>query len=662
MNTPTNVNRLQKEASLYLRQHAYNPIDWFPWGKEAFEKAQTENKMMLISIGYSSCHWCHVMEREVFENEQAAAYLNQHFVCVKVDREERPDVDHVYMTAVQLMTQSGGWPLNCFTLPDGRPIYGGTYFPQPQFVNILTSLQKIFSETPQEMHSYASNMEESIKKADFLTETSKVYELDKLHYLVEKWASLFDWNDGGTKRAPKFPLPNNYDFLLSYGQFFGEEAIVEFVHLTLHKICRGGIFDHVGGGLMRYSVDMYWKEPHFEKMLYDNGQFLSVIAKAYCDQKSLEYEFVLKQTVNWLEEKMKTGQGLYRSSIDADSDGEEGSFYCWKLEELRSLFKGDFERLNSLFEINGNGFWKDGNYILLRMDSFTALKEEWQLSTDDFWTELYTILNKLKVVRDERIAPVIDDKVIFSWNCMIAIGFIDVAIALDDLSYYEKALDLYKSLSTYLKVDSILRINDEKNQIDGFLDDYVYWLELQIKLHQYTLEEKYLNAAISTIGFIEKQFEKQGSLFYYSKEDELVLAKTVEINDNVIPASNSILANAYWDLGVLLSNTSYLEHAKAMLNYVYEGMDDYGSGYSNWARLLQKALIGDVSVNYLGEIDLIQHRSFLQKVQSFVMFKLTVSSEHKKSYQICHRQACHLPKDSFDNFLLDINDFLSSTV
>lgn len=662
MNTPTNVNRLQKEASLYLRQHAHNPIDWFPWGKEAFEKAQTENKMMLISIGYSSCHWCHVMEREVFENEQAAAYLNQHFVCVKVDREERPDVDHVYMTAVQLMTQSGGWPLNCFTLPDGRPIYGGTYFPQPQFVNILTSLQKIFNETPQEMYSYASNMEESIKKADLLTETSKVYELDKLHYLVEKWASLFDWNDGGTKRAPKFPLPNNYDFLLSYGQFFGEEAIVEFVHLTLHKICRGGIFDHVGGGLMRYSVDMYWKEPHFEKMLYDNGQFLSVIAKAYCDQKSLEYEFVLKQTVNWLEEKMKTCQGLYRSSIDADSDGEEGGFYCWKLEELRSLFKGDFERLNSLFEINGNGFWKDGNYILLRMDSFTALKEEWQLSTDDFWTELYTILNKLKVVRDQRIAPVIDDKVIFSWNCMIAIGFIDVAIALDDLSYYEKALDLYKSLSNYLKIDSILRINDEKNQIDGFLDDYVYWLELQIKLHQYTLDEKYLNAAISTIGFIEKQFEKQGSLFYYSKEDELVLAKTVEINDNVIPASNSILANAYWDLGVLLSNTSYLEQAKAMLNYVYEGMDDYGSGYSNWARLLQKALIGDVSVNYLGEIDLIQHRSFLQKVQSFVMFKLTASSEHKKSYQICHRQACHLPKDSFDNFLLDINDFLSSTV
>jgi len=654
-------NRLSKEKSLYLQQHASNPINWFPWSEDAFKKAEKENKLLLISIGYSSCHWCHVMEKEVFENPQAASYLNEHFICIKVDREERPDVDHVYMTAVQLMTQSGGWPLNCFTLPDGRPVYGGTYFPLQQFMNILTSLQKIYHENRDEMDQYASNLEKGIKTADYIkVNETQIIEESKLHTLVEKWASSFDWNDGGQKRAPKFPLPNNYEFLLQYGKYFGEEAIVEFTHLTLHKIIRGGIYDQPEGGLMRYSVDMYWKEPHFEKMLYDNGQFLSVIAKACNDRPSLEYKWVLEQTVSWLETKMQSQAGLYKSSIDADANGEEGSYYIWKKEELQAILKEDFEKAEEFYQINGNGFWKNGNYILLRTSSFHEFSEHHQLPADTFKSWLKNINSKLLDVRSRRIAPVIDDKIIFSWNCMIAIGLIDAAIALNDVSHFNRAVVLVEQLeNTFVSPDLIFRINDDANKIEGFLDDYVYYVKVCIQLHQYTLDDKWINKAIKWIGKIQELFETKGELFYYSGEDALLIAKTLEINDNVIPSSNSVLANCFWDLGVICSDENWLNKAKAMLQHVYEGMDHYGSGYSNWAILLQKVIKGDLSVNYLSEISRKEHLQQLKKLQDIVLFKKDIQAGITNSYQICHNKNCFLPEKDFGTILEKIQQLLN---
>src|SRR5690554_5655477 len=378
-------NRLQNERSLYLQQHATNPIDWQPWSEEAFKKAQAEDKMILISIGYSSCHWCHVMEKEVFEKEEAAVYLNEHFVCIKVDREERPDVDAIYMTAVQLMTQSGGWPLNCVTLPDGRPIFGGTYFPMEHFLNILKTLVQLFHEDRNKMLEYADSLADGMKTAELVQQDKEiVFHVEKLHDLVKRWSTLFDWQDGGSKRAPKFPLPNNYEFLLQYGKFYGEEAVIQFTHLTLHKIIRGGIYDQIEGGLMRYSTDMYWKEPHFEKMLYDNGQFLSVLAKAHLEEPSSEYQLVLEQTVHWLETKMKTAESMYKSSIDADADGEEGSYYVWKKEEIRTLFPTDFKRVEDFYQVNGNGFWKNGDHILLRKESYQEFIDNKSVTNDEF--------------------------------------------------------------------------------------------------------------------------------------------------------------------------------------------------------------------------------------------------------------------------------------
>lgn len=655
-------NRLQNERSLYLQQHATNPIDWQPWSEEAFKKAQAEDKMILISIGYSSCHWCHVMEKEVFEKEEAAVYLNEHFVCIKVDREERPDVDAIYMTAVQLMTQSGGWPLNCVTLPDGRPIFGGTYFPMEHFLNILKTLVQLFHEDRNKMLEYADSLAEGMKTAELVQQDKEiVFHVEKLHDLVKRWSTLFDWQDGGSKRAPKFPLPNNYEFLLQYGKFYSEEAVIQFTHLTLHKIIRGGIYDQIEGGLMRYSTDMYWKEPHFEKMLYDNGQFLSVLAKAHLEEPSSEYQLVLEQTVHWLETKMKTAESMYKSSIDADADGEEGSYYVWKKEEIRTLFPTDFKRVEDFYQVNGNGFWKNGDHILLRKESYQEFIDNKSVTNDEFNSWLSNVNSQMVTYRNQRIAPVIDEKVIFSWNCMIAIGLTDVALALKEESYFNKALHLTDQLEkTFVDTTHVYRINDGINKINGFLDDYAYYIRLCIQLHQYTLDESWLTKATFWMDRITVLFDQKEKLFYYSGEDKLLISRSIETEDNVIPASNSVLANCYWDLGVLYSKEKWLNQAIEMLQCVHVGMENYGSGYSNWAILLHKILTGDLLVNYIGDISKSEHLSQFRKLHDVVLFRKESKVIKANTYEICHHKNCSLPVEGYTTIFEKIQELLEN--
>ncbi len=661
MNLTPTKNHLQYEKSLYLQQHASNPIAWFPWSDEAFEKAKNENKLLFISIGYSSCHWCHVMEKEVFEKQETADFLNEFFVCIKVDREERPDIDATYMTAVQLMTQSGGWPLNCFTLPDGRPIYGGTYFPLPHFMNIVKQLNDLFVSEPQKLYEYAESLVDGMQTANVInTPENTPFDSEKLHNLIERWASRFDWQDGGMKRAPKFPMPNNYDFLLTYSKYFSEEAVVSFVHLTLHKIIRGGIYDHLEGGLMRYSTDMHWKEPHFEKMLYDNGQFLSVVAKAQLDNPSLEYQLTLEQTVQWLENKMKDENGFFKSSIDADADNEEGSYYVWKKEELQTILDAEFQPFENLYEINGNGFWKDGNYILLRQKSFDEFIENQNINSNQFTNWFNKINTTLLAYRKQRIAPIIDDKIIFSWNCMTAIGLLDVALALQDDIYFDKILTLTAKLEQQFTDEThIYRINDGSRKINGFLDDYAFYIRLCIQLHQYTLAETWLEKAVFWLERITEIFGKQNNLFYYSETDNLLITKTIETEDNVIPSSNSVLANCFWDLGVIHSNETWLNTAIQMLQCVQSGMENYGSGYSNWAILLHKILKGDLLVNYLGKISSESHLQQLRRLHDIALFKSNAQFEKENTFEICHLRQCKLPVVGFEQIFENVKKVLS---
>jgi len=652
-------NRLVNEKSLYLKQHAHNPVDWYPWGEEAFAKARKENKLMFISIGYSSCHWCHVMEQEVFENKQAAEYLNQNYVCVKVDREERPDIDNVYMLAVQLMTRTGGWPLNCFTLSDGRPVYGGTYFPLERFLQISKSLIQLYKENPEDLLQYAENLQEGIRSFH-LTETSEsiLFEEEKLKILVEKWASSFDDKEGGTLPPPKFPLPNNYEFLLQYGKRFKDNETLDFVHLTLQKIICGGIYDQIEGGLMRYSTDVYWKIPHFEKMLYDNAQFLSLLSHAYSNRPNAEYLYVIRQTIQWLNKKMKTEEGFYKSAIDADSDEGEGAFYVWKKEEIKELFPEDFEKVFDLYQINARGYWEDGKYILCRKSTFEEIKNKYNWSEKAFEDWFLRVNNKLLDFRNKRKAPIIDDKIIFSWNCMLAKGLLDASLVLEDQNLFSQVLELVEKLEKrFVSSEVIYRISEGEHKVKGFLEDYAYYISLCVHLHQFTMANSWLKKAEKWLGFVQKEFPKEGNLFYYSSGDFLLKQNSIEINDNVIPASNSVLANSFWDFGVITSQNQKIEWAEKMLKSVYEKMESYGSGYSNWAILLQKVVRGDLLVNYFSPVSKKEHWKLLRKIPDAVLFQQEkAKTQGEEVFQICFQKQCSLPEKGFKNILSRVEE------
>ena len=362
------TNALINSTSPYLLQHAHNPVNWQPWSDELIEKAKKENKLILVSIGYAACHWCHVMEHESFESPEVAKLMNDNFVCIKVDREERPDVDHYYMTAVQLMQQRGGWPLNVIALPDGRPVWGGTYFPKASWMKSISSVADFYKENKLKAEEYAASLQEGIQQMSLVAEVEELIPVraELIDNGVQAWQSSFDMKEGGSSGQPKFPMPVNLEFLLYYGFIKEHKKSLEFVETTLTKMARGGIYDQVGGGFSRYSVDHIWKVPHFEKMLYDNGQLISIYSKGFQHYKKQEYKTVVYETVDFIERELMDKTGAFYSSLDADSEGVEGKFYVWDKEELKVILKGDFELFSNYYNVNSKGFWEHENYILLR--------------------------------------------------------------------------------------------------------------------------------------------------------------------------------------------------------------------------------------------------------------------------------------------------------
>jgi uncharacterized protein YyaL (SSP411 family) len=367
------TNDLINESSPYLLQHAHNPVNWRPWNDETLELAKKENKPLLISIGYSSCHWCHVMEHESFEDEQVAKIMNDNFICVKVDREEHPDVDHLYMDAVQLVSGHGGWPLNCFALPDSRPFYGGTYFPKEHWINVLNKVASEFGQNREQLEEFATKLTQGVKAAGMveMNPAEPLFHKESIEAMVQRWRAKFDPVWGGEKQAPKFPMPIKYQFFLHYAELAKDNELKKHVHNTLNKMAQGGIYDQVGGGFARYSVDETWKVPHFEKMLYDNGQLLSLFSKAWLSFQNPDFKKVIYQTVDFLEREMfDTKSGAFYSALDADSEGEEGKYYIWTEVELKKLLSPDeLEFAKSYYNINERGHWEDGNFILLRSGS-----------------------------------------------------------------------------------------------------------------------------------------------------------------------------------------------------------------------------------------------------------------------------------------------------
>lgn len=591
------TNALAKESSPYLLQHAHNPVDWVPWSDDVFERAAKENKLVLISVGYSACHWCHVMEHESFEDEEVAAIMNKHFINVKVDREERPDVDQVYMTAVQLMTQSGGWPLNCFTLPDGRPIYGGTYFPKEQWMNILKSLRYTFDNDKEKVNEYAANLHEGIQRSELISvaSESKVFDKEILEELIQRWSPSFDKEWGGNSRAPKFPLPSNLEFLLNYGLLENDDAALSHVENTLDMMALGGIYDQIGGGFSRYSVDMLWKVPHFEKMLYDNGQLLTVYARAYAVFKKPLYKRIIDQTVQWLEREMLDDSGAFYAALDADSEGVEGKFYVWTAAELESVLDRHFSWFRRVFEINQNGHWEEGNYILLRRTSDAELCKELDCTQEDLEAQLARVNELLLSARSHRIRPGLDNKCLTGWNAMTVRGLCESYAALGDEHYINLAEKIMRWMLDTQVVDEKLyrNYNDSKTTIEGFLEDYTHAIDACIAMYQTTFKTKWIDQAkLWTDHCISEFGDEDSQMFFFTNAQTNLIARKMEVNDNVIPSSNSVMARNLYYLGRYLNEPKYTDRGRTMLANVYDGMEQYGSGYSNWGMLLLHEIYG----------------------------------------------------------------------
>jgi uncharacterized protein YyaL (SSP411 family) len=590
-------NALIHETSPYLLQHAHNPVNWCAWNEETLEKAKREDKLMLISIGYSACHWCHVMEHGCFEDEQVAQIMNDHFICIKVDREERPDIDQVYMMAVQLMTGSGGWPLNCFALPDGRPVYGGTYFQKDRWMNVLLNLADLYTHEKNKMLDYAKQLTEGVKLAELVKINKKQEQLtmDILHQSYANWKSRFDAVEGGPDKAPKFPLPNNYLFLLRYahamkGSSQGAEAM-KHLNLTLTKMAYGGIYDQLGGGFSRYSVDHYWKVPHFEKMLYDNAQLVSLYSEAFQATQNPLYKQVVYETLHFVERELTSAEGCFYSALDADSEGQEGKFYVWTKKELEGILKERFELFADYFNVNERGLWEDEHYILLRNETDETLAAKYHLSVEQLQKTIASIKKELLSIRNKRIRPGLDDKTLTSWNALMLHAYVDAYAVFNDahfLKVAEKNADFI--LKQQLQEDHRLHhaYKNGRSTINAYLEDYCFCIEAFLALYEVTYNEKYLTQAQAWLLYCQLHFQdkKSGMFFFTSDEDPALISRKMELADNVTPASNSSMAKSLFTLGHHLEKPEYIEAGRNMLNNVIPEVIGYAEGYSNWAMLL----------------------------------------------------------------------------
>ena len=677
MSTPMHkyTNQLINETSPYLLQHAHNPVNWYPWGEEALEKAKKENKPIIISIGYAACHWCHVMEHESFENEDVASLMNDDFICIKIDREERPDIDQIYMNAVQLISGRGGWPLNCITLPDGRPIYGGTYFPPESWMNLLTKVSTFIKESPEKAEEQASELTYGINNTEFITLNKEkadfsTLDLDRIFTHFEK---QLDPINGGNKGAPKFPMPVGYEFLLHYQHIMEESSALDAVMLTLNKMANGGIYDQIGGGFSRYSTDAYWKAPHFEKMLYDNAQLVSLYSSAYKVNKDPLFKTIIKETLEFIKRELTSEEGGFYSSLDADSEGQEGKFYVWNYDEINELINNETELIYDYYNIEKSGNWENGQNILFKSESNSSFTKKYQLNEKKWLEKIKNVKSVLLQEREKRIRPALDDKILTSWNALMLKGYVDAYRSLDEIEYLNIAFKNADFIIKHLKTNNYKLYRNFKNgkaTINGFADDYAFTIQAFISLYQATFEEKWLNEADNLLSYaIEHFYDKENGMFYYTSDiDPSLIARKMEVSDNVIPSSNSEMAKNLFLIGRYTYNNKYIEMAKKMLNNVKENTIKGGSYYANWGVLLawfsdktyDVSIVGEECNEIRKEFD----KHFLPNVflsggknegKSPLLKDKLISNQ--TTIYVCQDKACKLPVNEVNKALDQIKDY-----
>jgi uncharacterized protein YyaL (SSP411 family) len=681
------MNRLKNAVSPYLLQHASNPVDWYPWGEEAFERAKKENKPVLVSIGYAACHWCHVMERESFEDKETAAFMNARFICIKVDREEHPGVDHFYMDALQSLHGSGGWPLNMFVTPDKKPFYGGTYFPPRKMYNrsswmeTLQAVEQAWKHKPEDIATQAEQMVRYLKQAsDVAVNTGTVsgFADNDTNKIVENLLENADREWGGFGAAPKFPATFAIQFLLEYDHYqkgkkeqeiLGKEALAQAL-LSIDKMIAGGIYDQIGGGFSRYSTDKYWLAPHFEKMLYDNALLISLLADAYRITGNEVYKAVIKETIAFCNRELRDElTGGYYCALNADSEGIEGKFYTWTIAQWKEALPDAHPALVRYFGIEETGNW-EGTNILWRAEDETQLINEFNLTKEEWSKQLSEAKERLFQKRSKRIRPSTDDKLLLSWNALMNIALSKAAVALQEKPYLDQAaahldwmLNAFKNTEGWKHA-----FKNGTAYIDGNLDDYAYLINALLQYASSSGEPEYVKQAVSLTEETIPQFlhEENGFFYFTGKARTDIPVRKIEVYDGATPAANAVMAGNLVVLAGLAERLDWMEQAEKMLQGMQATTVRYARSFSYWACLAQrkqqgfKQLIisGATASSLLTQWQSFYYPEVVSLCQTSDRITLPVMekkfSENKNLLYLCQQFECKTPVETIGDLIEEL--------
>lgn len=600
-------NHLVNQDSPYLIQHAYNPVDWYPWGEAALKKAREENKLLVISIGYAACHWCHVMEHESFEDNDVAQAMNNLYISIKVDREERPDVDNLYMNSCQVISGRGGWPLNIIALPDQRPVFAGTYFSKRDWIYLLDYFADIHRLHPEELEKMAHENEQGLKSILRLPSvgTELLWKNELPEEIVVKWKMDLDFINGGTYGAPKFPMPSNLSALLFHGHRSKNHHIQKYVQLTLEKMAMGGIFDQLGGGFSRYSVDGNWNVPHFEKMLYDNAQLLSLYANSYRLVKKDPTLKVINETIAFIDRELTSPEGLFYSSIDADSEGHEGKYYVWTSNEIIELLSGEAALFLDYFSCTTKGNWENSENVLRIASHINDFSGRNGLTQKQLESMISTWKETLMKTRENRIPPDIDKKILTCWNGLLISGLVDSYRAVGDPGILQRAVRaglFYREQG--ISGDGMIwrNLSSSKNKIPGFLDDYAFLIKAFLDLYQVTLELDWLRFAEKLTDQVQENFNAEDGIFFQLSpaSEKPLIQPCHELSDNVIPSSNSQMARNLFVLGHINGRNELIMRAQKMLSAILPQVKRSPAFHANWFTLLEQFIAGPIGIIITG--------------------------------------------------------------
>jgi uncharacterized protein len=666
------ANALALETSPYLLQHAHNPVQWLPWGEAAFEKARLEDKPILLSVGYSACHWCHVMERESFENLEIAALMNSQFVPVKVDREERPDVDSVYMNAVQVMTGSGGWPMTVFLTPDGKPFYGGTYFPpedrygRPGFKRIMESLVEAWTNRRDDVLESAGDLTKHLGGMETLRSSSEPVDVAVLEAAFAVMTRNFDPTWGGFGQAPKFPNPGGLEWLLNYHQRTGDANALAMLEKTLTGMAVGGMYDQLGGGFARYSTDERWLAPHFEKMLYDNAQLVRVYLHAYQVTGKPFYARIVRETLEYVLREMTSPEGAFYGAQDADSEGIEGKFYVWTLPEIQAILGDDTNLFSSAFGVSTGGNWEGHNILVLAKDA-NQLAQEFKLPPDEITLRLRNARAKLFAVRGARIWPGLDDKTLTSWNGLMLGAFAEAARVLNEPKYLEAALANVKLVREKLFVDGRLLHTYKAGtaaKINGLLEDYALYALGLCELYRATFDQSVLEFALELTNAALEFFHEPGKGFFDTPHDgEQLIVRPKSFFDSAMPSGNGAMALLLTQLGRLTGKPEWEEIALEAVHGMADFMRQQPTGFGSLLQALEASIAPHREIAVIGDLEDANTQALLEVIHKRFLPLVSLAAgkpgetylpvlEHRdvvngsSAAYVCEDLACQLPVTS----------------